>query len=97
MNNASAHMKLNKDTMMPRVGFGTYLIANDDTQATVANAIEAGFRHIDTAEGYQNEEGVGAAVKTSIEKFGLARDQLFITTKLWPGNPHGASGKNWRG
>jgi 2,5-diketo-D-gluconate reductase A len=53
----------------------------------VSAAIRAGYRHVDTAEGYDNESGVGAGIKQALESEGLARSDLFVTTKLWPGNP----------
>lgn len=79
--------KLTADIEIPFLGFGTYLISNDAVTAAVSEAIRAGYRHIDTAEGYGNEEGVGAAIEQSLAREGLARDDLFVTTKLWPGNP----------
>ncbi len=78
---------LTKDVEIPYLGFGTYLIADDAVAAAVSAAIRAGYRHIDTAEGYQNESGVGAGIKQALESEGLARGDLFVTTKLWPGNP----------
>lgn len=72
---------------IPYLGFGTYLIPNDEVAAAVSAAIRAGYRHIDTAEGYQNEAGVGAGIKQALESERLARRDLFVTTKLWPGNP----------
>ena len=71
---------------MPYLGFGTYLIDNADVAAAVSAAIRAGYRHIDTAEGYQNEAGVGAGIRQALASEGLARSDLFVTTKLWPGN-----------
>ncbi|MCU9847492.1 aldo/keto reductase [Defluviimonas sp. WL0024] len=78
---------LNAGTDIPAVGFGTYLISNEDAAAAVRNAIIAGYRHIDTAAGYRNEEGVGAGLRAGLEATGLSRDDIFVTTKLWPGNP----------
>ncbi len=72
---------------IPPVGFGTYLIADEDAPAAVAAAIAAGYRHIDTAAGYQNEAGVGRGIREGIEAAGLDRSDIFVTTKLWPGNP----------
>ncbi len=72
---------------IPYLGFGTYLVGNDEAAAAVSEAIRAGYRHVDTAEGYQNESGVGAGIKQALESEGLARSDLFVTTKLWPGNP----------
>ena len=78
---------LNSDTSIPAVGFGTYLISNDDAEMAISSAIAAGYRHIDTASGYRNEEAVGAGIKKGLQDEGLSRADLFITAKLWPGNP----------
>src|SRR6186713_3379741 len=78
---------LTKDIEIPYLGFGTYLLANGEVAAAVHEAIGAGYRHIDTAEGYQNESGVGAGIRKALESERLARSALFVTTKLWPGNP----------
>ncbi|UJR82966.1 aldo/keto reductase [Sandaracinus amylolyticus] len=71
---------------IPYVGLGTYLIANDDAAAVVRAALGVGFRHVDTAEFYGNEEGVGAGIRQALEAHGLSRKDVFVTTKLWPGN-----------
>ena len=73
------YVTLNNGVQMPIVGFGVYQIAPDDTQQTVEAALAAGYRHLDTAEAYGNEEGVGHAIRAS----GLPREALFVTTKLW--------------
>ncbi|MBP1324769.1 2,5-diketo-D-gluconate reductase A [Leucobacter exalbidus] len=65
--------------MIPQLGVGTYLIEPEHTERVVSEAFKAGYRHIDTASFYQNEPAVGAAVKNS----GIARNEIFITTKLW--------------
>ena len=78
---------LNPTTAIPAVGFGTYLISNDDAEAAITSAISAGYRHIDTASGYRNEETVGAGIRRGLAEGGLDRDELFVTAKLWPGNP----------
>ncbi|MCE8516020.1 aldo/keto reductase [Ruegeria pomeroyi] len=72
---------------LPLVGFGTYLIADESAAAAVATAIGAGYRHIDTAAGYHNEAGVGQGIRDGLAATGLDRADLFVTTKLWPGNP----------
>ena len=79
--------KLTEDVEIPYLGFGTYLIAENDAAAAVNEAIVAGYRHIDTAEVYQNEKGVGAGIRQALASEGLKRSDLFVTTKLWPGNP----------
>lgn len=70
---------------IPQLGFGVFQIPADETQRAVEQALEIGYRHIDTAAIYRNEEAVGAALKAS----GIPRDELFVTTKLWNGH-HGA-------
>ncbi|HET7399862.1 MAG TPA: aldo/keto reductase [Intrasporangium sp.] len=70
---------LNNGVEMPIVGFGVFQIPEDQTQAAVEAALEAGYRHLDTAASYGNEEAVGAAIAAT----GLPREDLFVTTKLW--------------
>ena len=69
---------LHDGTTIPQLGFGVFQVPPKDTAATVARALEAGYRHIDTAQMYGNEAGVGEAIKAS----GIARDELHVTTKL---------------
>jgi 2,5-diketo-D-gluconate reductase A len=69
---------LNDGTHIPQLGFGVFLVPPEDTQRTVEQAFEVGYRHIDTAQMYGNEAEVGAAVAAS----GIPRDELYITTKL---------------
>lgn len=69
---------LQNGVLIPQLGFGTYKISTDDAYAAVRDALEVGYRHIDTAEMYGNEAQVGAAIADS----GLARDEIFITSKL---------------
>ncbi|MGW6145267.1 aldo/keto reductase [Streptomyces sp. NPDC055140] len=64
---------------MPLLGFGVYQIPAEDTERAVSDALAAGYRLLDTAAAYGNEEAVGRAVKSS----GINRDDLFVTTKLW--------------
>ena len=71
---------LNNGVEMPMIGFGVYQIAEQGaTERAVSDALDLGYRMIDTAAAYQNEEEVGAALKKS----GIAREDLFVTTKLW--------------
>jgi 2,5-diketo-D-gluconate reductase A len=79
--------RLNPSTEIPAVGFGTYLVSPDDAPGTIAQAIQIGYRHIDTASGYRNEEAVGEGIRAGLEASGLTRADIFVTTKLWPGNP----------
>lgn len=73
-------IKLNNSVEMPTLGLGVYQIADyEECKKTVLDALQVGYRSIDTASAYQNEAAVGAAIKES----GLTREELFITTKLW--------------
>jgi 2,5-diketo-D-gluconate reductase A len=78
---------LNKTVNIPAVGFGTYLVSTGDAPEAVQTAIESGYRHVDTASGYRNEAAVGGGIRAGLEATGLSRDDVFVTTKLWPGNP----------
>jgi 2,5-diketo-D-gluconate reductase A len=69
---------LNDGMAIPQLGFGVFQIDPDETAEAVTTALDVGYRHIDTAEMYRNEEGVGAAVRAS----GLGRDEVFVTSKL---------------
>jgi 2,5-diketo-D-gluconate reductase A len=69
---------LHDDRQIPQLGFGVFQVPPEQTQETVEQAFQAGYRHIDTAQMYGNEAGVGAAIKAS----GLPREDLWITTKL---------------
>ena len=77
-------MEISKSTRngidMPLVGFGTYQISIDQAEFCVKEALKAGFRHIDSAEGYNNEDGTGKGIKAA----GVSRDDIFVTTKLFP-------------
>jgi 2,5-diketo-D-gluconate reductase A len=75
-------IRFNNGVDIPQLGFGVFQVPPAETERAVLAAFEAGYRHIDTAEMYRNEEGVGAAVAAS----GLARDEIFITSKLNNGN-----------
>ncbi|MFC9624255.1 aldo/keto reductase [Streptomyces sp. NPDC056930] len=70
---------LNNGVEMPQLGFGVWQVPDDEAATAVATAIESGYRSIDTAAIYENEEGTGRAVAAS----GVAREDLFVTTKLW--------------
>ena len=73
-------VRLNNGVEIPVLGFGVFQITDaDDCERSVVDAIQNGYRHIDTAASYQNEEAVGRGIKRS----GVVREELFITTKLW--------------
>jgi len=69
----------NDGNQIPQLGYGVFRVPPADTERAVIEALEVGYRHIDTAAIYGNEAGVGAAIAAS----GIARDELFVTTKLW--------------
>jgi len=70
---------LNDGKEIPQLGFGVFLVEPDEAERIVSDALETGYRHIDTAAIYRNEEGVGRAIAAS----GIPRDELFVTTKLY--------------
>ena len=73
-------LKLNDGNVIPQIGFGVFLIPNDgSTYNAVKMALQSGYRHIDTAAAYFNEEEVGQAVRES----GIKREEIFVTSKLW--------------
>ena len=76
------YLKLNNGVMMPQIGYGVYQIAPDVCECHVAEALNVGYRMIDTAQAYHNEEGVGSAVADS----GISRDEIFLVTKVWISN-----------
>jgi 2,5-diketo-D-gluconate reductase A len=73
------NLTLHDAVEIPQLGFGVFQVSPEDTQEVVEQALDVGYRHIDTAGAYRNEKGVGAAIEAS----GLPREDLFITTKLW--------------
>ena len=75
-------IKLSNGVEMPLLGYGVFLVSPQECERCVTDALSAGYRLIDTAQAYQSEEGVGAA----ITKSGIRRDELFLTTKVWISN-----------
>lgn len=74
-------LTLNDGSTIPQFGFGTYMIEGDvETEKVCSEALSLGYRHIDTAHAYQNERGVGEAVRKS----GIPREDVWVTSKLWP-------------
>ena len=73
---------LNNGVKIPMLGYGVFQIPAEDTKRCVLDAISVGYRSIDTAQGYFNEEGVGEAISTC----GIPRNELFLTTKIWISN-----------
>ena len=79
-------MKLNNTTHIPELGLGVFQISNEETAEVVKNGIINGYRLIDTAQIYGNEEGTGQGIKAGLEDTNLTREDLFITSKLWGSN-----------
>lgn len=79
MSTPTPNVTLNNGVTMPILGFGVFQIPAEETQKVVEQALAAGYRHLDTAASYGNEDAVGAAIAAS----GIAREDLFVTTKLW--------------
>ncbi|BCW17763.1 putative oxidoreductase [Arthrobacter sp. NtRootA9] len=73
-----SELTLNNGVTIPQLGLGVFQVPPEDTQRIVEDAFEAGYRHIDTAAGYRNEAGVGAAIAAT----GIPREEIFVTTKL---------------
>lgn len=76
------YITLNNGVKMPQLGYGVFQVDPAECEKCVLNCISVGYRMIDTAQAYNNEEGVGNAVKKS----GVPREELFITTKIWISN-----------
>jgi len=76
------YIKLSNGVKMPQLGYGVYQVTPEECERCVSDALSVGYRMIDTAQAYHNEEGVGNAVKKS----GIARDEVFIVSKIWISN-----------
>lgn len=76
------YIKLSNGVKMPQLGYGVYQVTPEECERCVSDALSVGYRMIDTAQAYHNEEGVGNAVKKS----GIARDEVFIVSKVWISN-----------
>ena len=75
---------LNNGVVMPTLGIGTFLIEPPDAERGVREALKMGYRHVATANLYQNERAVGRAIKES----GVPRNEIFLATKIWPTEYH---------
>ena len=79
-NGVCPKIKLNNGNEIPQMGFGVYKIKGDElAEKCVSEALKVGYRHIDTAHFYENERGVGAAIKKS----GIPRNEIWVTSKVW--------------
>src|SRR3546814_20583286 len=76
---SQASIKLNDGHDIPQLGLGVWQASNDEAALAVRTALQAGYRHVDTAAIYNNEEGVGAGIRAA----GVKREEIFVTTKLW--------------
>ena len=76
------YVTLNNGIKMPVLGYGVFQVSNEECERCVLDALSVGYRSIDTAQAYGNEEAVGNAIK----KCGIPRGELFITTKVWISN-----------
>lgn len=76
------YIKLNNGIEMPQMGYGVFQVSPDECERCVADALSVGYRMIDTAQAYHNEEGVGRAVKGS----GISREDIFLVSKVWISN-----------
>ena len=74
--------KLNNGQRIPKIALGTWQTPNDIAAQVVATAIDAGYRHIDTAIAYENESGVGIGIKNALKATGIHRESIFVTTKI---------------
>jgi diketogulonate reductase-like aldo/keto reductase len=82
MNSVKDTFILHNGVKIPCIGYGTWLTANEQAADAVKTAIKLGYRHVDTAAKYENEEGVGAGILAS----GVAREEIFVTSKVWNDN-----------
>lgn len=78
------YVTLNNGVKMPMTGFGVFEIPKEETARCVYEALEAGYRLIDTAQAYyNNEEETGDGIQQAIQKLGISREDIFLTTKVW--------------
>ena len=77
-------LKLSNAVVAPVLGIGTFMINPEDAEKSVYAAIKCGYRCVDTANAYQNEVAVGRAIRRAIEEGLVSREELFVSTKIWP-------------
>ena len=77
------YVTLNNGVQMPMVGFGVFEIPAEQTAGCVFDALESGYRLIDTAQAYYNEKEVGNGIQRAIKELGIRREDIFLTTKVW--------------
>jgi aldo/keto reductases, related to diketogulonate reductase len=81
--NKMNYVTLNNGVKMPMIGFGVFEIPKEETARCVYEALEVGYRLIDTAQAYYNEEETGDGIRQAIQKLGINREDIFLTTKVW--------------
>ena len=81
--NVEKTLQLYNGISIPSIGFGTWQIPPFSTAKCVRNAVKAGYRNFDTAEGYMNEKGLGDGLRQVMEETGVKREELFVSTKVW--------------
>lgn len=77
------YVTLNNGVKMPMIGFGVFEIPKEETARCVYEALEVGYRLIDTAQAYYNEEETGDGIRQAIQKLGINQEDIFLTTKVW--------------
>ena len=77
------YITLSNGVAMPMLGYGCFLVSPEECERCVTDAIDVGYRAIDTAQAYYNEEGVGSAVSKAVAAGKVRREDLFLTTKVW--------------
>ena len=77
------YVTLNNGVKMPMIGFGVFEIPKEETARCVYEALEVGYRLLDTAQAYYNEEETGDGIRQAIQKLGINREDIFLTTKVW--------------
>ena len=83
--NGQPYVQLNNGQWMPRFGIGTFNVPDNATcKDAVLTALRMGYRHIDTAHAYMDEQGVGEAVNEFVKESGVKREEIWVTSKLWP-------------
>ena len=78
------YTKLSNDVRLPLLGLGTFMISPEDTEKSVYDALKMGYRLIDTANAYLNEEAVGKGLKKALDEGLVKREDIFLSTKIWP-------------
>ena len=89
------NVKLYNSVEVPVLGIGTFMISPDDTERSVYSALKTGYRMIDTANAYMNEEAVGKGLKKAIAEGIVSREEVFVSTKIWATLYNNGNGSYW--